>query len=70
MIASPRRHALSLPVTRRFEFTRLQKKIIASAYEALLPVIARRPAAVHNRPSDCPKAATRADVVRSSGAGA
>ena len=70
MIASPRRHAFSLPVTRHFEFTRLQKKVIASAYEALLPVVARRPGAEHNRPGDRPKVVTRTDFPRSSGAGA
>jgi hypothetical protein len=70
MISTSRRRALSLPVTRHFEFTRLQKKFVASAYEALLPVVARRPDANHNRPGDRSRVATRTDVPRSSCAGA
>ena len=41
MITSPRRSALSPPVVRHFEFTRLQNQSIALAYQALIPVISR-----------------------------
>jgi hypothetical protein len=40
MIAFSRRSTLSPPVTRHFEFTRLQGQLIALAYQALIPVIA------------------------------
>ncbi len=70
MIASPRRQALSLPITRHFEFTRLQNQVIASAYEALVPVVARRPNAERDRPDNHMKTATRTNLSRSSGTGA
>ena len=41
MITSPRRSALSPPVVRHFEFTRLQNQSIALAYQALIPVVSR-----------------------------
>ena len=41
MIPSSRRSALSPPVVRRFEFTRLQNQLIALAYQALIPVISQ-----------------------------
>ena len=41
MIASSRKSILSPPVTRRFEFTRLQNQSIALAYQALIPVVSR-----------------------------
>jgi hypothetical protein len=42
MIATSRRSTLSPPVTRHFEFTRLQDQLITLAYQALIPVISRR----------------------------
>ena len=39
MIATSRKSIFSPPVTRRFEFTRLQQQSIALAYQALIPVI-------------------------------
>jgi hypothetical protein len=39
MIASSRKSTLNPPVTRHFEFTRLQGQLIALAYQALIPVI-------------------------------
>jgi hypothetical protein len=39
MIASSRKSTLRPPVTRHFEFTRLQRQLIALAYQALIPVI-------------------------------
>jgi hypothetical protein len=41
MIARQMRTKIGLPVTRHFEFTRLQDQLIASAYHSLIPVIAR-----------------------------
>ena len=41
MSTSSQRFALNSPVTRHFEFTRLQNQSIALAYQALIPVISR-----------------------------
>ena len=41
MITSPRRPTFSPPVTRHFEFTRLQDQLIARAYQVLIPVVSR-----------------------------
>ena len=41
MITSPRRTTLSPPVTRHFEFSRLQDQLIARAYQVLIPVVSR-----------------------------
>jgi hypothetical protein len=41
MITSPRRSTLSPPVTRHFEFTRIQDQLIARAYQVLIPVVSR-----------------------------
>jgi hypothetical protein len=41
MITSPRRPTLSPPVTRHFEFTRLEDQLIARAYQVLIPVVSR-----------------------------
>jgi hypothetical protein len=41
MITSKRRSTLSPPVTRHFEFTRLQDQLIAIAYHTLIPIVAR-----------------------------
>ena len=51
MITSPRRPTPSHPVTRHFEFTRLQDQLIAHAYETLIPVVSRpleRPRSPHS----------------------
>ncbi len=42
MITSPRRPTFSPPVTRHFEFTRLQEQLIARAYQVLIPVVSQR----------------------------
>ena len=39
MIASSRKSTLSPPVTRHFDFNRLQGQLIALAYQALIPVV-------------------------------
>ncbi len=56
MITYSRRSTLSPPVTRHFEFTRLQNQLIALAYEALIPVVCRplerpRPRPSRNQPT-------------------
>jgi hypothetical protein len=70
MIANSRKSTLSRLVTRHFEFTRLQKRFVASAYETLVPIVALRLGANRNRSGARPKAATRSDVHQSSHAGA
>ena len=39
MIASSRKSTLNPPVTRHFEFTRLQAQLTALAYQSLIPII-------------------------------
>jgi len=56
MIAISRKSTLNPPVTRRFEFTRLQNQLIALAYQALIPVVSRhlerpRPQPSRNQPT-------------------
>ena len=56
MTTSARRSALSPPVIRHFEFTRLQDQLIALAYQALIPVVSRhleqpRPGRGNHRPT-------------------
>jgi hypothetical protein len=41
MITSPRRTTPSPPVTRHFEFTRLEDQLIARAYQVLIPIVSR-----------------------------
>ena len=41
MITAPRRPTSSPPVTRHFEFTRLQDQLIARAYQTLVPAVSR-----------------------------
>ena len=57
MITSPRRPALSPPVTRHFEFTRIQDQLIARAYQVLIPVVSRpldRPRPGRDHPTTAP----------------
>jgi hypothetical protein len=70
MITSPRRRALSTPVHRRFESTRLQNQSLACAYEALIPFVSRRPEWPHDRPGDRQRAETRTENPRPSAVGA
>ena len=51
MITSSRRSTLSPPVTRHFEFTRLQDQLIALAYQTLIPVVSRHLERPRPRPS-------------------
>jgi hypothetical protein len=41
MIKHQLRTKIGLPVTRHYEFTRIQDQLIASAYHSLIPVIVR-----------------------------
>ena len=70
MISSQRRHASCAPIRRHFELTRLQKQIIASAYEALMPIVTRRAGAEQKSSQGHSTAAARSDLPRSSGTGA
>ena len=59
MIASTRRSNLRPPVTREFEFTRIQDQLIVLAYQALIPVISRpahrrRRKLVRDQPTSAP----------------
>ena len=56
MTTSPRRTTLSPPVSRHFEFSRLQDQLIARAYQVLIPVVScpleqPRPPHSDSRPS-------------------
>jgi hypothetical protein len=42
MIATSRRSASRPAISRQFEFSRLEEQTLASAYEALIPVVSRR----------------------------
>ena len=70
MIAPSRRPACSPLVIRHFEFTRLQGRSIASAYEALIPVTSRRVERPREGRGDLRGPLTRAAHPRSSSEGA
>ncbi len=70
MIASPRRHAISISVTRRFEFNRSQDQSIASAYEVLIHVISVPPKRPRDRENDLRSVVTRSDDLPTSAMGA
>jgi hypothetical protein len=42
MIATSRKSGSPPTISRRYEFTRLHDQTLASAYEALIPVVSRR----------------------------
>ena len=65
MIATSRKSTLSPPVTRRFEFTRLQNQSIALAYQALVPVVSRHLERPGSRPNDNEPATTTIPGLRS-----
>ena len=51
MTTSARRTTFRPPVTRHFEFSRLQDQLIARAYQTLIPVVSRpleRPRSPHS----------------------
>jgi tellurite resistance protein len=70
MITSSRRRAISTLVTRRFEFDRFQKQSIASAYEALIPVVSTHPKWPRDRAGDLQSVTTRSDDLPFSAVGA
>jgi hypothetical protein len=70
MITSPRRSILTPPVTRHFEFTRLQDQLIALAYQSLIPVVSRYPERSRSRRSDNELATTMFQDLRSKAGGA
>ena len=58
MITSARRSALSPPVIRHFEFSRLQSQSIELAYQALIPVVSRHLERPRSRSNDSEPANT------------
>ena len=52
MIATSRRSASIPIISRHYEFSRLQDQTLASAYEALIPVVSRRPKCLPPRCDD------------------
>jgi hypothetical protein len=52
MIATSRKSASRPAVSRQYEFSRLQEQTLASAYETLIPVVARRPECRPHRRAD------------------
>jgi hypothetical protein len=70
MIATSRKSTLSPPVSRRFEFTRLQNQSIALAYQALIPVVSRHLERLGPRSNDNEPATTTIPGFRSKARGA
>ena len=70
MIATSRKSILSPPVTRRFEFTRLEKQSIALAYQVLIPVVSHDLERPGLRSNDNKPAATTVPRLRSKARGA
>jgi hypothetical protein len=70
MIATSRKYTLSPPVTRRFEFTRLQNQSIALAYQALIPVVSHHLKRPGSRSNDNELVTTTVPGLRSKARGA
>jgi hypothetical protein len=70
MSLSQRRSTLRPPVTRHFEFTRLQEQLIALAYQALIPVVSRHPGRPGSRQKDHDPVMTTPQGLRSRSGGA
>ena len=70
MMTFPRRSALSPPVIRHFEFTRLQNQSIALAYQALIPVVSRHLQRPRSRSHDSEPATTTIQGLQSKAEGA
>ncbi len=70
MIAISRKSILNPPVTRRFEFTRLEKQSIALAYQALIPVVSLHLERSGSRSNDNELVATTVPGLRSKARGA
>jgi hypothetical protein len=52
MIAPSRRSGNILAISRHYESSRVQDQTLASAYEALIPVVSRHPKHLPNRRDD------------------
>ena len=70
MIATSRKSILKPPVTRRFEFTRLEKHSIALAYQALIPVVSHHLKRPGSRSNDNELVTTTVPGLRSKARGA
>ena len=70
MIAQSRRSTRSLPLTRHFEFTRLEDQLLSHAYQALIPVVSRRVERPRSRDSNNEPATTKIQNLRSKVRGA
>ncbi len=70
MIATSRKSILSRPVTRRFEFTRLEKQSITLAYQILIPVVTHHLERPGSRSNDNEPAASTIPGLRSKARGA
>jgi len=53
MIATSRKSSSRPAISRRYEFSRLEDQMLASAYEALIPAVTRRPQCVSRRRDSC-----------------
>ena len=70
MIATSRKSILNPPVTRRFEFTRLEKQSIALAYQALIPAVSHHMNRAGSRSNDNEPVTTTIPGLRSKARGA
>ena len=70
MIATSRKYILNPPVTRRFEFTRLEKQSIALAYQVLIPVVSHHLERPGSRSNHNEQATTTIPEFRSKARGA
>jgi hypothetical protein len=52
MIAHAKRSANVLAISRQYESSRVQDQMLASAYEALIPIVSRRPKRLSLRRDD------------------
>ena len=70
MIAFSRTSTFTPTISRQFEFSRLQDQTLACAYEALIPVVSRRPERFQPRRSNAGITKTGARSLRPSAVGA
>jgi hypothetical protein len=70
MITRQPRTTIRPPVTRHFEFTRLQDQLIASAYHFLIPVMARPLGRTRSPAGDHEPAAATTQELRTKARGA
>ena len=70
MIAHSRRSTPRLPLTRDFEFTRLETQLLAHAYQELIPIISRRSEQPRSHHGNNKSAMTTIQTPRSEAGGA